>query len=125
MATVTGIGGFFFRSKDPQALMRWYDEHLGVTHAPSTYEEAPWRMTAGTCVFAPFPEDTGMFGDPAKQWMLNFRTDDLDALAAALTAKGVAVEVDPKVYENGRFATLTDPEGNPIQLWQPGGCDPG
>ena len=59
------------------------------------------------------------------QWMINFRVRSLDKMAAQLRANGVAVEVDPEVYPNGRFAKLSDPEGNPIQLWEPGGVDRG
>ncbi|MCK5744934.1 MAG: VOC family protein, partial [Oricola sp.] len=70
-------------------------------------------------------QDTSYFGDPKNQWMINFRVKDLDAMAAQLRAGGTTVEIDPEEYPNGRFAQLFDPEGNPIQLWQPGGCDPG
>lgn len=118
---VTGIGGFFFRAKDPDGLARWYFEMLGVALTPTTYEEEPWRQEAGETVFAPFAEDTAYFGDPTKMWMINFRVRDLDALAARLTERGVAVDIDPEVYPNGRFAQIRDPEGNPIQLWQPEG----
>jgi len=57
--------------------------------------------------------------------MINFRVRDLEKMAAQLRERGIAVDVDPEVYPNGRFARLSDPEGNPIQLWQPGGKDPG
>ncbi len=124
MSGVTGIGGFFFRAQDPEALKRWYADRLGVTYPPTSYEETPWRQEAGTTVFTPFDADTAYFGDPAKQWMINFRVRDLDGVVARLRAAGVAVEVEEEVYPNGRFARLADPEGNPIQLWEPGGVDP-
>ena len=66
-----------------------------------------------------------VFGDPNQQWMINFRVRNLDKMAAQLRGNGIAVEVDPELYPNGRFAQLKDVEGNPIQLWQPGGKDPG
>lgn len=125
MERVTGIGGFFFRAKDPKALAQWYENNLGVTKTPTSYDATPWRQEAGTTVFGPFKEDTKYFGDMRLQWMLNFRVRDLDKMAAQLRANGVTVEIDPETYPNGRFAKLNDPEGNPIQLWQPGGVDKG
>jgi hypothetical protein len=122
---VQGIGGFFFRSREPKKLAEWYESNLGVTRVPESYDTLPWRTVAGTTVFAPFSEDTSYFGDRRLQWMINFRVRDLDKMAAQLRANGIAVEVDSEVYPNGRFAKLYDPEGNPIQLWQPGGKDPG
>ncbi len=125
MEKVTGIGGFFFRAKDPKALAQWYADNLGVMTVPDNYDDAAWRQEAGTTVFAPFNQDTSYFGEMRLQWMINFRVRDLDKMAAQLRAAGAAVEVDPEEYPNGRFAKLFDPEGNPIQLWQPGGKDPG
>lgn len=124
MEKVDGIGGFFFRSGNPEKLAKWYADHLGIDVVPSDYDTPAWQTEAGTTVFAPFAKDTGFFGDLSQQWMINFRVRDLDAMAAQLEAAGVKVEVDPETYPNGRFAQLSDPEGNPIQLWQPGGCDP-
>jgi len=122
---VQGIGGFFFRAKDPKKLAEWYEANLGVTRVPTDYDTLPWRTNAGTTIFAPFKEDTSYFGDSRHQWMINFRVRDLDRMAAQLRERGISVEIDPQVYPNGRFARLTDPEGNPIQLWQPGGKDRG
>lgn len=116
---VLGFGGFFFRSSDPDALARWYEEHLGVTRVPTDYETMPWMQEAGPTVFAPFPAATEYFGRAEQSFMLNFRVGDLDAMVAQLRAEGVVVEVDPERYPNGRFARLDDPEGNPIQLWEP------
>lgn len=125
MERVVGIGGFFFRAKDPKALARWYEDNLGIVPVPDKYDRPAWRTEAGTTVFAPFPKDTSYFGAANQQWMINFRVRDLDKMAAQLRANGIAVEVDPGLYPNGRFARLRDPEGNPIELWQPGGKDPG
>ena len=119
MQRVTGIGGFFFRARDPAALAAWYEERLGVTAAPTTYGAEPWRQEEGATVFAPFEQDSEMIGPPEHSWMINFRVDDLDAIVEQLRSAGETVEVDPERYPIGRFAQLSDPEGNPIQLWQP------
>jgi glyoxylase I family protein len=119
MEKVTGIGGFFFRSKDPKALALWYQQHLGILTIPTSGGETAWQQEAGSTAFTPFPETTKYFGDPNKSWMLNFRVRDLDKMAAQLQAAGIAVKIDPESYPYGRFARLHDPEGNPIELWQP------
>jgi catechol 2,3-dioxygenase-like lactoylglutathione lyase family enzyme len=119
MEKVTGIGGFFFRAKDPKALGLWYEQHLGILPIPTSYGETGWQQDAGPTAFAPFPETSKYFGDASKVWMLNFRVGDLDKMAAQLQAAGIAVKIDPQSYPNGRFARLHDPEGNPIELWQP------
>lgn len=77
----------------------------------------------GPTAFSPFPEATDYFGDFKRTWMVNFRVRDLDAMTAQLRAAGIAIDVDPQHYPNGRFARLHDPEGNPIELWQPAGRD--
>lgn len=119
MQRVTGIGGLFFRSSHPEALGQWYQQHLGIDPVPSDYGQKAWSQEAGPTVFAPFPVDTDMFGRAEKQWMINFRVGDLDAMVEQLRAGGIEVAVDVEVYPNGRFAQLHDPEGNPIQLWEP------
>lgn len=119
MEKALGIGGFFFRAKDPDGLATWYQAHLGIAPAPTSEGETVWAQEAGPTVFTPFPADTDYFGDAGKGWMLNLRVRDLDAIVAQLTAGGVDVKVDPSVSSIGRFARLYDPEGNPIELWQP------
>lgn len=121
MEKVTGIGGLFFRARDPAALAAWYHEHLGVALTPPSYEGEPWRQEAGPTVFSPFPEASDYFGNAKQAWMVNFRVRDLDAMAAQLGAAGIAIDLDPQHYPNGRFGRLHDPEGNPIELWQPAG----
>lgn len=125
MERVDGIGGFFFRAKDPKALAQWYEDNLGIPPVPTKYGMPSWETEAGTTVFAPFPKDTTYFGDPDHHWMLNLRVRDLDKMAAQLRANGITVEIDPERYPNGRFAKVLDPEGNPIQLWQPEDKGPG
>jgi glyoxylase I family protein len=119
MEKVTGIGGFFFRAKDPKALALWYEQHLGISQIPTSYGQTPWQQEAGSTAFAPFSETSKYFGDPEKVWMLNFRVRDLDKMVAQLQAAGIEVKIDPQSYPNGRFARVHDPEGNPIELWQP------
>lgn len=113
MAGAVAIGGLFFRSKDPSGLAAWYSAHLGVASG-----DTPWLQQAGPMVFAPFKADSDYF--PAdRQWMVNFRVDDLTALIASLRAADIAVETRPEWDgEWGRFARIHDPEGNPIELWE-------
>ncbi len=118
MEKVLGIGGLFFRARDPGALALWYRDMLGVALVPSDYNMAPWRQEAGPTAFAPFPQDTDYLGDRAKSWMINFRVRDLDAMAKQLQGQGIAVTIDPTSYPNGRFAHLQDPDGNRVELWQ-------
>lgn len=113
---VTGIGGFFFRAKDPEALGKWYAEHLGV----GAGKYGKWDTQAGTSVFSPFKSDTDYF--PAdRPWMLNFRVDDRDALCDKLRNAGIEITLNAEwdAMGLGRFARLQDPEGNPIELWEP------
>jgi hypothetical protein len=119
MEKVAGIGGLFFRAHDPVALGRWYLEHLGIALTPTSEGATVWQQEAGPTVFSPFPETSRYFGDPNKVWMVNFRVRDLDKMVAQLRTAGIEVKVDPQSYPNGRFARLHDPEGNPIELWQP------
>jgi len=114
---VTGIGGLFFRSRDPQARADWYATHLGVGPGGDGWS---WQQQAGPTVFMPFKADTDYF--PAEQpWMLNLRVLDLDGLLGKLRAAGIAVETraDWDSPETGRFARLHDPEGLPVELWEP------
>ncbi|CEJ16283.1 Glyoxalase-like domain protein [bacterium YEK0313] len=116
MAKVTGIGGLFFRARDPKALAQWYETHLGI----DDIARSAWHQAAGPTVFAPFAADTACFGRDGQQWMVNFRVDDLDAMRARLGAAGIAVETRAEWdSEVGRFCRIHDPEGNPIELWEP------
>jgi glyoxylase I family protein len=123
MEKVLGIGGVFFRARDPLALASWYREHLGVDPVPEDYEHPGWRQQAGPTAWAPFPENTTYF-DPGHQWMINFRVANLDAMVEQLRAAGSSLEFDANnPYPNGRFARTHDPEGNAIELWEPTGRD--
>lgn len=122
---VLGIGGLFFRSKDPDVLSTWYREHLDVgagcvSVEGATPDEWVWQAQGGPVVFAPFPADSDYFS-PDKPHMLNLRVRDLDGLTTALDLAGIEVTTkddwnDPAI---GRFARIHDPEGNPIELWEP------
>lgn len=115
MERVTGIGGYFMRSKDPDALMTWYTVNLGIPH----FSTDIWQQEAGPTVLAPFGEDTTYFGRMDKQTMINFRVRDLDAMLAQLRGSGADVDDEIETDEAGRFGHVTDPEGNRIQLWEP------
>ena len=117
--TVDGIGGFFFSSRDPERLTEWYQRHLGVSPPPSAYDDPVWCQEAGPTVVAVVPDEPGSEITGPSGWGLNFRVADLDRLVAQLRADGVEVAVDPETYSIGRFATVRDPDGNPVQLWQP------
>ena len=118
MGNVKGVGGFFFRAKDPKALAAWYETHLGVSPAPTDMETPPWITEGGVTVFAPFSEDTDYFAAD-KSFMINFRVDDLEELLAHFAAEGIEVKNDQVMEGLGRFVHIQDPEGTPIELWQP------
>lgn len=115
---VTGIGGFFFRAQDPQALAAWYLKHLGVGAPEGQYL---WDQQAGPTVFSPFPQTSDYFAAD-KGWMLNLRVEGLDDLLTSLRTAGIDVITKDEwdaTPEIGRFARIHDPEGNPIELWEP------
>ena len=114
---VTGIGGVFFRAKDPKALARWYSEHLGIDSGLEG--DTVWRQEAGPTVWAPFAADTDYFGRPDQQTMVNFRVRDLGAMLEQLRRAGANVDERIEDHEYGRFGWASDPEGNRFELWEP------
>jgi predicted enzyme related to lactoylglutathione lyase len=116
MERVVGIGGYFFRARDPEALAAWYETHLGIASMSSGWS---WEQEAGPTVFAPFPADTDYFGRGDQQTMLNFRVTDLDAMLGQLRAAGAHVEDEIAEASYGRFGHAVDPEGNRFELWEP------
>ena len=118
MEKVTGIGGFFFRARDPAELSAWYERHLGINPAPTDMNTEPWVSSEGVTVFAPFPEGTDYFA-ANKAFMFNFRVRDMDAMLAQLRAAGIGVSDEQTMDGVGRFARIHDPEGNAIELWEP------
>ena len=125
MKRVTGIGGIFFKCKDPKKLQAWYEKHLGLESDSQGYILFKWlerdepHRKAHT-VWGPFPEDTDYFEPSKASFMINYRVENLDALLEQLRAEGV--EVSDKTFDdkiNGKFGFIMDPEGNRIQLWEP------
>lgn len=124
MQRVTGIGGIFFKARDPQALGAWYQRHLGIEVQPWGGASFRWNgpdnpSGQGSTVWSPFAADTDYFAPGTAPFMVNYRVADLDALLAALRAEGV--EVVPRVEDSeyGKFGWVIDPEGNKVELWQP------
>lgn len=122
---VLGIGGLFFRARDPDALSAWYREHLGigagcVADGMGEPDEWAWKTQAGPVVFAPFQNATDYFAAD-KQWMLNLRVTGLEEMCEQLNAAGIEVITKPEwdSPEAGNFARIHDPEGNAIELWEP------
>lgn len=107
MERVTGIGGLFFRAKDPAALGEWYRDALGIDLVPTDYGQKPWSQEAGPTVFAPFANDTDYFGNAEKQWMINFRVRNLDTMVEQLRAMKIEIRVDAAGVD---YAVIVHPE---------------
>jgi predicted enzyme related to lactoylglutathione lyase len=124
---IIGFGGFFFLSKDPQALTSWYKEKLGfTTQVPYTKDDSAitfrWKSFDGVnqnTVWAPFKEDGGYFAPSKKEWMINIIVKDIEALLAKLTTQGIQQigKIEEESY--GKFAWILDPENNKIEFWEP------
>jgi predicted enzyme related to lactoylglutathione lyase len=124
MKRVTGIGGVFFKSRDPKALGAWYRTHLGIDVQEWGGAVFPWKGPhnpdgEGMTVWNAFPSDTDYFAPSQASFMINYRVDDLHAVLAALRAEGVHVEDKVEESEYGKFGWVVDPEGNKVELWQP------
>lgn len=119
MASVTGFGGAFIRSNDPEALYRWYEEHLGLKREAGSFLFPAATQRAQT-VFAFFKQADAYF-PLAQKVMINLQVDDLDGVLDRLIAAGVTVDPKRDSYDFGKFGWFTDPEGNRVELWQPMG----
>ena len=122
MRRVTGIGGIFFKARDPRALGEWYRRHLGIDVLDWGGAAFRWGGAGsepGTTVWSPFAEDTTYFAPGTASFMVNYRVEDLDAVLDALREEGCAVEPRVEESEFGRFGWVVDPEGNKVELWQP------
>lgn len=120
MERISGIGGVFFRARDPEGLAAWYRDNLGVPVAEAqTYAALESKGAGEVTVWSAFPRDSDYFGPGSPSSMVNYRVDDLDAMLAQLRAAGVDVDERVEEYEYGRFGWATDPEGNRFELWQP------
>jgi predicted enzyme related to lactoylglutathione lyase len=121
---VTGIGGLFFKGKDPESLREWYRRHLGMDVQEWGGVVFQWQMPErpepnGSTVWNIFDADTQYFSPSTAQFMVNYRVDDLDSLLAALREEGCNVDAKVEDSEYGKFGWVMDPEGNKIELWQP------
>lgn len=122
MRRVTGIGGVFFKAKDPKALAEWYRVHLGVpveTWGGAAFQWADDANGAGTTAWNLFKDDSTYFAPSRSGFMINYRVADLHALLAALKAEGCQVVDKLDESEYGKFGWVMDPEGNKVELWQP------
>ena len=124
MKRVTGIGGIFFKSQDPDRLRSWYQEHLGME--PDSYggvsfkwHEAEHPDRTGQTVWSLFPADTKYFNPSSAPFMINYRVENLDRVLTELRNEGVTVDDRVEEDEFGRFGWIMDPEGNRIELWEP------
>jgi catechol 2,3-dioxygenase-like lactoylglutathione lyase family enzyme len=116
---VTGIGGVFIRSAEPEALRAWYAEHLGLDVNAEWGGAVLTSVGGETLTWAVFPGETEYFGERSQQAMVNYRVRDLEAMLAQLRAAGVPVDDKVEELEFGRFGWATDPDGNRIELWEP------
>ena len=124
MRRVTGIGGIFFKAKDPDALRAWYKAHLGIDVQEWGGTAFPWADEAGnavkgTTVWSIGAADGDYFAPSTAPFMVNYRVADLAALLAALRAEGCNVLEKTDDSEYGKFGWVIDPEGNKLELWQP------
>ncbi|MGB3795618.1 MAG: VOC family protein [Alteraurantiacibacter sp.] len=119
---VLGIGGFFIRSPDPASLAAWYRDHLGIAATqsgqPTPEGEWVWMQDAGPTVFASFDAETD-YWPPGKQVMLNLRVEGLEALLSRLEESGITASHREEMDGVGSFARIRDPDGNPLELWEP------
>jgi predicted enzyme related to lactoylglutathione lyase len=118
---VTGLGGFFFKTKDPKAIKDWYKKHLGLNTNDygCTFW---WKDEEGnkcSTQWSPFKEDTNYFEPSKKEFMMNFRVENLVELLKVLTDEGVKIVGEMEEYDYGKFAWILDSEGNKIELWEP------
>lgn len=123
MKKVTGIGGIFFKCKDPKKITEWYHQHLGLPTNPygASFEwyEGDDSTKKGQTQWTPFPETTRYFEPSGKDFMINYRIENLEALVEGLKKEGVTIVDKIEAYEYGKFVHILDPEGNKIQLWEP------
>lgn len=118
---VTGIGGIFFKSSNPESMRTWYQNHLGLStdQYGCTFW---WKDKEGndcSTQWSPFGNDTKYFEPSTKEFMMNFRVDNLESLLEILKEEGVTVVGDMEVYDYGKFGWILDPDGNKIELWEP------
>jgi predicted enzyme related to lactoylglutathione lyase len=118
MGKAVGVGGVFFKAKDPKGLQAWYHQNLGIPLTDG-YTSFDGPEAQGITVFSFFPQDTSYFGEDSQRAMVNFRVDLLDEVLERLAAAGARVDPHREDYSYGRFAWFWDPEGNRVELWEP------
>jgi len=123
MKRVTGVGGIFIKAKDPKALQEWYRVHLGIGEEGKDWAEFHWLEKKdppepGMTVWSVMPDNTDYFDPSTAPFMINYRVEDIDAVAAALESEGILVKWHTD-EDFGRFCWISDPEGNRIELWEP------
>ena len=118
---VTGIGGIFFKSENPNATKEWYKNHLGlpVNDYGCTFRGKDSDGNDSATQWSPFAKDTKYFEPSEKQFMMNFRVDNLEALLKTLKDEGVTIVGEMESHDYGKFGWILDPEGNKIELWEP------
>ncbi|TAJ75111.1 MAG: VOC family protein [Gallionellaceae bacterium] len=122
MAKVTGVGGVFFKARDPKALADWYRDNLGLDVQPWGGAALRWgtpENPSGSTAWSLFSEDSSHFEPSASPFMVNYGVDDLVGLLAALRERGCQILAGPEESEHGKFGWLLDPEGNKVELWEP------
>jgi predicted enzyme related to lactoylglutathione lyase len=123
MKKVTGIGGIFFKCKDPKQMTEWYQKHLGLNTNPygATFEwfEGTYRTKKGQTQWTPFAETTKYFEPSTKDFMINYRVENLAELVEQLKKEGVTIVDKMETYDYGKFVHILVSEGNKIELWEP------
>lgn len=123
MKKVTGIGGIFFKCKDPKAVNEWYKTHLGFNTSQYgtnfEWRESEDSSKTGVTVWNPFPEKTKYFDPSTKDFMINYRVENLEALVEELKKANVTIVDNIESYDYGKFVHILDIEGNKIELWEP------
>jgi predicted enzyme related to lactoylglutathione lyase len=123
MKKVTGIGGIFFKSENPEKIKQWYKKHLGLDTneygAGFQWLEADDPTKKGFTQWNPFARDTDYFDPSKKDYMINYRVHNLESLVEELRNQGIEIIGEIQIYPYGKFAHIMDPEGNKIELWEP------
>ena len=123
MKKVTGVGGIFFKSKDPKKITEWYQKHLGLDANPygATFEwyEGADSKTKAQTQWTPFAENSTYFGDSGQDYMINYRVENLESLVAELQKEGVTILDTIETYDYGKFVHIIDGDGHKVQLWEP------
>lgn len=123
MKKVTGIGGIFFKCEDAATMNDWYAKNLGIETSPYGtsfhWRELEHPEKKGSTVWSTFPKDTAYFNPSGKDFMINYRVENIEALIEQLKKDGVQITDELAVYEYGKFVHIIDPEGNAIELWEP------